>query len=152
MEQQQLPPPPPPSVAALPMRRATDTATSRAKTRSALLGGLRNGKLEAAVAKMEDDTATDQPSEQHEPLQHEHQPQQEEQTAQGGGRGGGGEAKSESDDRHDNAGAEVLEDDASDPPSEAGEGCDEADATPALHNERASEVERCENGHSFAID
>ena len=36
---------------------ATDVAASKAKTRGALLGGLRNGNLEKAVAKMEEDTA-----------------------------------------------------------------------------------------------
>ena len=36
---------------------ATDTARSKAKTRRALLAGLRNGNLEKAVDKMEADTA-----------------------------------------------------------------------------------------------
>ena len=40
--------------------RATTTATKN-KTRGALLGGLRNGKLEEAVAKMEEDTAELEP-------------------------------------------------------------------------------------------
>ena len=35
----------------------TDVVASKAKTRGDLLGGLRNGNLEAAVAKMEEDTA-----------------------------------------------------------------------------------------------
>jgi hypothetical protein len=36
---------------------ATDTAATRSKTKSALLGGLRSGALEAAVTKMEEDEA-----------------------------------------------------------------------------------------------
>ena len=36
---------------------ATDTSATRSKTKSALLGGLRSGKLEEAVAKMEEDEA-----------------------------------------------------------------------------------------------
>ena len=39
----------------------TDVAASKAKTRGALLGGLRSGALEAAVAKMEEDTADSTP-------------------------------------------------------------------------------------------
>ena len=38
----------------------TDVAASKAKTRGALLAGLRNGNLEAAVAKMEDDVAAEE--------------------------------------------------------------------------------------------
>ena len=38
----------------------TDVAASKAKTRVALLAGLRNGNLEAAVAKMEDDVAAEE--------------------------------------------------------------------------------------------
>ena len=38
-----------------PPEAKTDTSRSRSKTRSALLGGLRSGKLEVAVAKMEAD-------------------------------------------------------------------------------------------------
>eukprot|EP01047_Picozoa_sp_COSAG01_P060380 COSAG01_NODE_7394_length_3225_cov_27.121241_3_plen_120_part_00 len=52
------PPPPPPAQLSAPaatVTNATDTSNSRRKTRSALLGGLRSGKLEEAVAKMEAD-------------------------------------------------------------------------------------------------
>ena len=38
----------------------TDVAASKAKTRGALLGGLKSGALEAAVAKMEEDTAAEE--------------------------------------------------------------------------------------------
>jgi hypothetical protein len=40
----------------------TTLASSKQKTRGALLGGLRDGSLEAAVAKMEEDTAEPEPS------------------------------------------------------------------------------------------
>jgi hypothetical protein len=43
----------PPATPNQPAARKTDVASSMKKTRSALLGGLRNGKLEKAVAKME---------------------------------------------------------------------------------------------------
>ena len=39
---------------------ATDVAATKAKTRGALLGGLKSGALEAAVAKMEEDTAAEE--------------------------------------------------------------------------------------------
>ncbi len=38
----------------------TDVAATKAKTKGALLGGLRSGALEAAVAKMEEDTAAEE--------------------------------------------------------------------------------------------
>ena len=38
----------------------TDTAATRSKTKSALLGGLRSGKLEQAVSKMEGDVAAEE--------------------------------------------------------------------------------------------
>ena len=41
---------------------STDVAVTKAKTRSALLGGLKSGALEAAVAKMEEDTAEPAPA------------------------------------------------------------------------------------------
>ena len=39
---------------------ATDVAATKAKTRGALLDGLKSGALEAAVAKMEEDTAAEE--------------------------------------------------------------------------------------------
>eukprot|EP01051_Picozoa_sp_SAG22_P016720 SAG22_NODE_2419_length_2594_cov_2.266934_2_plen_319_part_00 len=48
---------PEPAAAAAPSPSSTDVAASKKKTRAALLGGLRSGKLEAAVAKMEADHA-----------------------------------------------------------------------------------------------
>ena len=48
-------PEPEPEPAAVP---TTDVGATKAKTRGALLGGLKSGALEAAVAKMEEDTAT----------------------------------------------------------------------------------------------
>lgn len=46
-----------PTAPALAPAPATDTSATRSKTKSALLGGLRSGKLEDAVAKMEADEA-----------------------------------------------------------------------------------------------
>ena len=40
---------------------STDVGATKAKTRGALLGGLKSGALEAAVAKMEEDTAEPAP-------------------------------------------------------------------------------------------
>jgi hypothetical protein len=54
-----LPPPPAQlSAPAATVTNTTDTSSSRRKTRSALLGGLRSGKLEEAVAKMEADESS----------------------------------------------------------------------------------------------
>jgi hypothetical protein len=39
---------------------ATDVGATKAKTRGALLGGLKSGALEVAVAKMEEDTAAEE--------------------------------------------------------------------------------------------
>ena len=50
-------PEPEPEPAAVP---TTDVGATKAKTRGALLGGLKSGALEAAVAKMEEDTATEE--------------------------------------------------------------------------------------------
>jgi hypothetical protein len=51
------PEPQPPAPAPAP---ATDVGATKAKTRGALLGGLKSGALEAAVAKMEEDTAAEE--------------------------------------------------------------------------------------------
>jgi hypothetical protein len=51
------PEPQPPAPAPAP---ATDVGATKAKTRGALLGGLKSGALEAAVAKMEEDTTLEE--------------------------------------------------------------------------------------------
>lgn len=56
----QIQPPAEPPPATRPRSAKTDVAASKKKTRGALLGGLRSGKLEAAVTKMENDLAEEE--------------------------------------------------------------------------------------------
>ena len=58
---------------------ATDVGATKAKTRGALLGGLKSGALEVAVAKMEEDTAAEE-----EPAAEEQPAAQEEPAAEPG--------------------------------------------------------------------